>query len=154
MSAKSLVLIPVALLVAAVFFSLAPFAQSTPPELPEISFDLALPASGTWDVEITSDHASKHGIEADTALRCLERQGPTLTYIEADKRTVHLFCLNSEDNKWYDTVVEIMEGGKRYVLKSAYMPKQGNWTEILKWLGRKGAAKWTQGPSIIRFFVP
>ena len=79
-----------------------------------------------------------HGAEAEQARNCLQQHGPWKTYMEPDG-TYHFLCKYPWANTVYDVIVSKVQEGL-FQEKSAYMPKDGVWSAIERWLKGKGAA--------------
>lgn len=90
-------------------------------------------------VQVQSHALENHDTSEVTAIRnCINKSGPIMTFREPDKRTFHLLC-QLPDGKIGDQVV--VKDGNKLVEKSSFIPKNGNWKDILNWLLRKGATK-------------
>jgi hypothetical protein len=79
-----------------------------------------------------------HGAEAEQARNCLEQHGVWKAYQEPDG-TLHLLCKYPWATSVYDVIVAKVQE-ELFQEKSAYMPKDGVWSAIERWLKGKGAS--------------
>lgn len=93
-----------------------------------------------------------HGNEGEQARNCLSQHGSSLVYMEPDKITFHFLC-QSDAGEWFDVVARKIQDDL-FDEMSAYQPKEGIFSKILKWLAsaKKGAIPFSgfpQGTTII-----
>lgn len=83
----------------------------------------------------------KHGPEAEDIRRCLEDKGPFMVFASRDKSTFYFLCEISK-GVW-GVQARAKDGGERTV----FIPKDGSWKEVVKYLERfatkyKGKLPW------------
>ena len=151
---RSIVAIPVGLIAIMALIALIPTLQAAPAVIDDIQAPV-LAASGDGIIDVYDDHSwGSHSIaEVSAAFRCLENNGPSMTFRERDNGPVHFLCQDPTTGAWYDVIVEYLDKGKME-LKSAFSPKstaQNQFSAIRTWLDGKGATVWKGGPSTIKF---
>jgi hypothetical protein len=83
-------------------------------------------------------HAEWHG-EAQAIRDTCNNNGVYQVWVEPDKITFHLLCKLEQSGKIGDRIVKIADGEKSE--KTAFIPKDGTWNKVIKWLENKGATR-------------
>ena len=86
-------------------------------------------------------HAEWHN-ESQAIRDACNNSGVYQVWIEPDKETFHLLCKLENSGKIGDRIVKIANGEKNE--KSAFIPKDGSFAKVIKWLQNKGATRYTK----------
>lgn len=90
-------------------------------------------------VQIENNHGDKH-VEAALVRSTCQQNGTYQVWREPDKQTFHRLCL-LPDGRFGDWIVKLVNGVKYE--KSAFIPKDGSWGQVVYWLASKGATRFT-----------
>jgi hypothetical protein len=98
-------------------------------------------------VDITQSHAEEHA-EFPIVRQCYENPNNIMMYRErhnaAYKWMYHILCQSKEDGKWYDRLIYKIQNV--WYEETGFMPKDGSWDQVSKWLQRKGVERIRQLP--------
>jgi len=84
----------------------------------------------------SNSHAvARHGAEAELARQCFDKNGVWKVYYDKTENNYHLLC--NDAGKVYDRIIRRTKTG--YEEETAFMPKDGAWNNVMRWLDRKGA---------------
>lgn len=137
-------LIPLALLIVVITAGLLIWATLqggyTPPQAP------VLAPPGVPPIELGEHAVEGHGSTALMTRKCLENQGPTHIFQErlSDTTRYHLLCQDKSTGKWYDMIVEKIEGAYQEITSFAVKDGTTDWQWVMKWLSRKNATFFRQ----------
>jgi hypothetical protein len=96
-------------------------------------------ASLVQDVN-NSLHAEWH-TESQAIRNTCNQKGVYQIWQEPDGETFHLLC-KLDSGKIGDRIIRIANGEKHE--KTAFIPKNGEWNKVIKWLENKGATRYTK----------
>lgn len=81
-----------------------------------------------------------HGDEAAQVRNACQSNGHYQIWMEPDHKTFHRLC-QLPDGRWGDWIVAVRGALKEE--RTAFIPKDGSWGAVIKWLIGKGAARFT-----------